>query len=75
MLYRNAPVGDAKVALGSISEVLAGKAPLLRIEKLSKLELEDKNEVYYAKLWYKSDSVSNCCTILLTDVIANSFNS
>lgn len=57
ILYRTAPVGTNKVALGSVIEVLEGKASLLKIEKLSKLELEDKNGVYHTTLWYKSNPV------------------
>ncbi|KAG8942598.1 hypothetical protein FRC04_003585 [Tulasnella sp. 424] len=53
ILYRTALVGNSKVAIGSVTEVLAGTAPLLAFKQLSKVILEDKGGVYHTVLWYK----------------------
>ncbi|KIO19283.1 hypothetical protein M407DRAFT_223240 [Tulasnella calospora MUT 4182] len=53
MLHRTALFGDGKVAIGSVTEVLAGTAPLLAIKPLSTVTLEEKGGVYHTVLWYR----------------------
>ncbi|KAG8933525.1 hypothetical protein FRC01_008454 [Tulasnella sp. 417] len=53
VLHRGALIGDGKVAIGSVKDIIAGTAPLLSIKQLSKVTLEDKGGIYHTVLWYK----------------------